>query len=172
MPSRSLSRSLARSLVRALLLVLLAASIPLKLWTLPDARAAGPAGDDAVREGMRAFLAEAGFSAQIEPGMVGLPAASGTRDGCRVLLANVAPQGYHRDLIFRLAAPGDAVSFLFRGQAYPDQPGWATWASRLLSHLRLAPAATGSERVFALLAAGPCGIEAPAWAERLGQRGM
>ncbi len=161
-----------RFLVRTLLLVLLAASIPLKLWTLPDARAAGPAGDEAVREGMRAFLAEAGFSAQIEPGMVGLPAASGERAGCRVLLANVAPQGYHRDLIFRLAAPDDAVSFLFRGQAYPDQPGWATWASRLLSHLRLAPAATGSDRVFAVLAAGACGIEAPVWAERLGQRGF
>ncbi len=66
-----------RSVLRALLLVLLAASVPLKLWTLPEARASSQAGDDAIREGMRAFLAEAGFSAQVEAGLVDLPAASG-----------------------------------------------------------------------------------------------
>jgi hypothetical protein len=157
-----------RSVLRALLLVLLAASLPLKLWTLPQARAAGQAGDDAIREGMRAFLAEAGFSAQVEAGLVDLPAASGARDGCRVLLANVATQGYHRDLIFRLAGSGDKVSFLFRGRAYPDQPGWATWTSHLLSRLRLAPAdpaGPGGERVYAVLAAGACDLDASTWAK-------
>lgn len=163
----------ARSLMRSLLLVLLAASLSLKLWSSSDARTAGP-DYDAIRAGLRDFLAAEGFAAHIEAGMVGLPVAAGERDGCRVALAEVAPQGYHRDLIFSLAAPGDTVAFLFRGQVHPDQPGWATWLSRLSSHLRLTAAEPttvgGSDRVVALLANGTCRIDTALWAKRLGQR--
>lgn len=162
---------LPRPRILTLFVVLLAASLSLKLLTLPDARASGSAGDDAIREQMRGFLAREGFASQIEPGLVGLPAASGERDGCRVLLADVAPQGYHRDLIFSLAKPADTVAFLFRGEVYPDQPGWATWATRLISHLELAPApastGAGSNRVYAVLAVGSCAIEASHWAKQL-----
>ena len=161
----------SRALARALFLVVLAASLSLKLLAVPDARAESPEAEAALREGLRAFLAAEGFAAEAEDGFSGMPAALGERGACRVLLASVAPQGYHRDLIFSKASPEDKVAFLFRGQAYADQPGWSTWAARILAQLHLAgtaPAAEGGNgRVFALLTNGPCGIDAPLWAERL-----
>jgi hypothetical protein len=41
---------------------------------------------------------------------------------CRLLVALVAPQGWHRDIVRQLASQYDQVFFVFGGVVYQDQP--------------------------------------------------
>jgi hypothetical protein len=118
-----------------------------------------------VKTQIACFLTRHGF--QLDPAAsIGVSAHSG---GCRLFIAEVAYQGWHRDSVRRLAAPGDQLLFFFRGRMYPDQPVWLTrvsgqWTS-VLQNLGLnAP----SDPVLGIVASPVCNLNAMPWQELAG----
>jgi hypothetical protein len=118
-----------------------------------------------VRIQIAGFLTRHGF--QPDPGdSIGVSAHSG---GCHLLIAEAAYQGWHRDSIRRMAAPGDQLLFFFRGRMYPDQPVWLTrlsgqWAS-FLQNLGLNATV---EPVLGIVASPACELTAMPWQELAG----
>ena len=83
-----------------------------------------------------------------------------------MLIAEVAPQGWHRFILRRLASDGDQVFFLFRGRKYEEQPVWLT---RLTAYWAVAVRNVGLnarvEPVLGIVASPACGLDAMQWGE-------
>jgi hypothetical protein len=95
-----------------------------------------------------------------------------TTGACRLLLMEIAPDGWQQDLVRDRAQATDRVFFIFRGQVYPDQPTWLTAAaglwSRQLQRLGLRQYVTP---VVAVIASELCSAEGLPWDE-LYERGV
>jgi hypothetical protein len=89
-----------------------------------------------------------------------------------MLVMEIAPDGWQRDLVRDRAQATDRVFFIFRGKVYPDQPTWLTAAdglwSRQLQRLGLHQDVTP---VVAVIASELCNAEKLPWDE-LYERGV
>jgi hypothetical protein len=85
---------------------------------------------------------------------------------CRMLVMEIAPDGWQRDVVRDRAEATDRVFFIFRGKVYPDQPTWLTAAaglwSRQLQRLGLRQDVTP---VVAVIASELCNAEKLPWDE-------
>src|SRR5262245_56601890 len=111
-------------LTEAAITLALALTLAVKIGFLPSvAPAKAPAEEKAPVAG---FLERQGFAVgeplpNNDPAM--LPA---TKAGCNLRVAEVSPIGWHRDVLARLARPGEQVAFVFDGSVFPVQPVWRT----------------------------------------------
>src|SRR4051794_36443390 len=145
----------------------LIASVTLKIWTIAAARETSSADAD-IETRLQLFLVQAGFSTQRENGISGFPVVSGQAGSCRVLLASVAAQGWHRDLIFSKASNDNEVAFLFKGQIFSDQPRWKTWTyDKIYKLKRVFDRNLRAERIIAMVISRSCAVDKKLWAEQL-----
>jgi hypothetical protein len=110
------------------------------------------------------FLVEAG-EARSDPPLVLAAAAN-----CHLLVMLAAPEGWHRDIPYRLASPQDQVFFVFDGVVYRNQPIWRTTLRSywLKLSLRLG-VAVPSQPVLGIVASPGCALGNVRWGE-LGNR--
>ncbi len=97
--------------------LLLAASLGLKATPGTE----GPAASGSQDEDIPAFLGRHGFA--VTPGD---PAENpvwtvGTKPGCRIEIATVAPQGWHRAVVAERGA-GQRIVYVYGGRTYAEQP--------------------------------------------------
>ena len=55
------------------------------------------------------------------------PFVQATAGDCHLLAVHAAPQGWHRDIVRRMASPQEEVFFVLDGAMNRDQPVWLTW---------------------------------------------
>lgn len=82
--------------------------------------------DANVKAAIAGFLSGHGFSIEQgdTPGTAFVWASNGS---CRFALGAVAPRGWDRDAIRRLADPDDRIFYVIDGERYEYQPAWRTW---------------------------------------------
>ena len=101
-----------------------------------------------------------------------MPVIRATAGTCSMLVMEVSPDGWQRDLVRDRTQATERVLFIFRGKVYPDQPTWLTAAaglwSRQLQRLGLRQYVTP---VIAVIASELCDAEALPWNE-LHERGV
>lgn len=115
---------------------------------------------------LEAFLVQHGFQSAEAGTMGGLSAVSGSSGPCRIVLADVAPQGWHRDIVRRVAAANDQVLFSFQGRTYLEQPIWSTWSTYYRdTFLRKMGLPSHFEPVYAVVASPACDLTKLAWEE-------
>jgi hypothetical protein len=144
--------------------------LPLTLvWKL------GVAADDSVelKERLVEFLVDHQFNvAALEKWIDPMPGIHATTGRCRMLVMNVSPDGWQRDVIRGHAEATDRVFFIFRGKVYSDQPVWLAVAagfwSRLLRRLGLRQ---HGMPVIAVIAPEFCNAEQLPW-DQLYERGV
>jgi hypothetical protein len=145
----------------------LALTLAVKLALLPSVAPAGTPAEG--KAPVVAFLEHQGFAVG-EPlpnnDPVMLPAASAN---CNLRIAEVSPIGWHRDILARLALPGEQVAFVFDGNVFSIQPVWKTFIDhswrRLLGYVGLHP----PERpVFGIIASPGCAVQELPWGELAG----
>jgi hypothetical protein len=88
------------------------------------------------------------------------PVIRATAENCQMVVIEISPDDWQRDLIRSRAQPSDRVFFVFRGTVYSDQPIWITvgnglW-SRVMQKLRLHRYTTP---VVAVIASQACHAE-------------
>jgi hypothetical protein len=88
---------------------------------------------------------------------VGAPAwIVGTRDDCRVRIAEVAPEGWSRAIVAQQAT-GERLLYAFDGRFYDQQPVTSTWLENYRRRLaRYAGFDVPALRLFAVTAAPAC----------------
>jgi hypothetical protein len=151
---------------RLLLVGLLASSLSLKLM---DGAASETSYRDLVGGWFAAFLDRHGFVDQETVELAGLAGASGWSGDCRLVLVDVAPQGWYRNLLSRVASPSDQLLFIFRGRPYANQPVWWT---RLYGYWSRVAVAIGwqtlPEPVYGVVASRRCDLTRMRWHEVTG----
>jgi hypothetical protein len=142
---------------------LLLATIGLKISGALGSGVAHP--DDVVRAQLHDFLSHHGFVAQPTE-IVNPVAVAGQSGSCQLLLINVAPQGWHRDMPGRYATATDQSFFVFRAQRYQQQPIWLTRADyywRLPA--RTVGLQTPLDLVLGVVASAACDVNKLPWNE-------
>jgi hypothetical protein len=111
------------------------------------------------------FLIRHQFNIDIEK-LLDAPIIRASTGACRMLIMEVSPDGWQRDLIRSRAEATDRVLFIFRGKVYADQPVWLTatvgfWSRQLqrLGLLRNVPP------VIAVIAPRLCNVKRLPWDE-------
>lgn len=89
----------------------------LKVLQSHDESAAGD-----VVEGVSTFLARNGFETERRASDEGLFLLSATASECRLLVAVLSPEGWHRDVIRKLTPSDSQLIFVYNGMIYADQP--------------------------------------------------
>ena len=118
-----------------------------------------------------AFLERHGFQVSEGSEKSYLSVMAAMQGDCRLLVAVVSPEGWHRDLIGQLASPNDQLFFVFRGTTYPDQPRWLTqadhyWSYYILDRLHRFNGRMRSVRPVLGVSASPgCDIKHIPWSE-------
>jgi hypothetical protein len=91
---------------------------------------------------------------------------SATKGECRVFVALLSPQGWHRHLIRRLTPSGSRLTFYYEGKSYEDQPVRLTrthdYWSRLLHSLGGSPS---PNPVLGIIGLPACELDAIPWKE-------
>jgi hypothetical protein len=118
--------------------------------------------DKIVRTYIVAFLARQGFepdhAIEVPQNLV---IGSGRSGDCQLLIALVAPQGWHRYIFSSLALDRGQFFFLFRGRKYQVQPVWLT---RLSTYWNIA-IRNQIEPVFEIVGSSTCDLDAMPWQE-------
>ena len=122
--------------------------------------------DEMVRTSIVTFLGRHGFEPDPAIAIQNPIGALGRSGGCQLLIAEVAYQGWQRDLFRRTISEEDQYFFFFRGHKYQDQPVWLTrlsgcWSSFLRNVGFNAPV----EPVLGIVASPPCDPNAMPWQE-------
>jgi hypothetical protein len=144
------------------LVVLLAASVGAKLMHGGAASYLDPPGGE--KRAIAWSLREHGFLLSEGADDPDSPFVPAIREECRVLVAAVAPQGWHRDILRRLAGPTDQVAFLVDGRLYDDQPVWQTIRRHYWNRLnRFVGRDAGSGLPRGILASQGCDLSEPMW---------
>jgi hypothetical protein len=148
---------------KLLLGCMLASSLSLKLMHGAASDVSQP---DVISGQLATFLDRHGFGNQETIELARLAAVSGRSGDCRLVLVDVAPQGWHRNLLSRVVSPSDQLLFVFQGRTYSSQPVWQTWFHRYRSRVA---AALGwdarSEMVYAVVASRNCDLTHIRWHE-------
>jgi hypothetical protein len=140
--------------VRLVLPAALAATLSIKL--LAAAWGASRQNEDP-RLLLEASLRAAGFRTEAplpdsQPAL--LPA---TRRSCSLLIAQISPLGWHRDLLERLTRPGETRHFAFRGEVGESQQVLETSLSFYrMRILRYAGLSAAEEPVWGIIASPEC----------------
>lgn len=114
-----------------------------------------------VRMHIATFLSRHGFEPDRASKIQNLIAVSGRSGGCQLLIAEAAPQGWHRHILRRVASDGDQFFFLFQGRKFQDQPVWLTRLSNYWNHyLR-----NRDEPIFGIVGSSSCDLDALPWQE-------
>jgi hypothetical protein len=93
-----------------------------------------------------------------------MPVVQATSDSCRILIAQVEPDGSSQDLVRGLATTGDRVFIIFRGRVYAQQPVLLTVTNTLWSRsLRKLGLMRRITPVIAAVANASCNIEELPW---------
>lgn len=122
--------------------------------------------DEMVRTHIATFLARQGFEPDRAIASKDLIAVSGRSGGCQLLIAEAAPEGFHRHILRRFASDGDQFFFWFRGRKYQDQPVWLTRLSAYWNTaVRKLGLNAGVEPVFGVVASPACDLDAMPWRE-------
>jgi len=123
--------------------------------------------EEIARTRIAAFLDRQGFSpnsATLGENPARMSGQSGT---CHVLIADLAPHGWHQDIFRRFASADDRVFFIFQGRKYDSQPVWRTRVSyywnRIARLLGVNAAQTGL--VYGIVASPECDLDAISWRE-------
>lgn len=139
-------------------LALAAASVAPKL---PGAAAPQPQPPAAV---LARMLERGGFSVSDVTSDADLPMLSAQAPGCRMLVGIVAPQGWHRDVVRRMAVPGTRLAYVVDGAVGPEQPPWRLRARRIVA---MAQRHFGADvpvpAVYAVVAEPGCRLEDLRW---------
>jgi hypothetical protein len=122
--------------------------------------------DEMVRTSIATFLGRHGFQPDRVIAIQNPIGALGRSSGCQLLIAEVAYQGWQRDLFRRTISEEDQYFFFFRGHKYQDQPVWLTrlsgYSNTFLRNLGFnAPV----EPVLGIAASPPCDLNAMPWQE-------
>jgi hypothetical protein len=121
--------------------------------------------DEITRTQIAAFFARHGFHPDGAAG-IGVSVRAGE---CQLLVAEAAYQGWHRDILRRLASAEDQFFFYFRGHKYSDQPVWRTRLSGYqTSFLRNLGLKAPAEPVLGIVASPACDLKAIPWQELAG----
>jgi hypothetical protein len=89
-----------------------------------------------------------------------------TAGACRMIVVEVSPDGWSRDIIRQIVGTTEHQFFVFRGSTYTKQPTWLTISNHLWSRsLRMLGFARRDTPVIAVSATGPCGPEQLPWDE-------
>ena len=119
-----------------------------------------------VRTHIAAFLARHGFQPNRAIAIQDLIGVSGRSDGCQLLIAEAAFQGWHRDALRRVASGEDQFFFFFRGHKYQSQPIWLTRLSGYWNiFLRNLGLNAPVEPVLGIVASPACDLNAMPWRE-------
>ncbi|MBF9233912.1 hypothetical protein [Microvirga alba] len=102
--------------------IVLAVSLALKL---PGNTDIAVAKESAVPREIAALLEHQGFQVSQDNPDNDLTWVAGNADACYVLVAPVAPQGWHQALVAQVAA-GNLLFYFFEGQTYAEQPTMRT----------------------------------------------
>jgi hypothetical protein len=96
----------------------------------------------------------------------GMQLMEATAGACHMRIAISASRGWHRDLIGKLARPGDRMFVVFDGVIYPEQPMWRTVPDFLWSRLLTALGFDVHASPVITVMAGPnCEAERLPWNE-------
>ncbi|MGB6176211.1 MAG: hypothetical protein WBF43_07720 [Methylocella sp.] len=149
---------------RLILCGLLVLSLSLKVSV--GVRLFVPGQDETVGTYMATFLARHGFQPNRVTAIQNPIGASGRSGGCRLLIAEVAYQGWQRDFFRGAVSEGDQFFFFFRGHKYQDQPVWLTLLSGYWNaFLRNLGFNAPVEPVLEIVASPPCDLNAMPWQE-------
>jgi hypothetical protein len=139
------------------------------LWLKVPAAASvhAPDHEDAAQAEIAGFLTRHGF--EPDPGSFEEDPArmAGTSGACHVLIANVAPQGWHQDLLRQFAPADTRIFFVFEGREYDRQPVLQTRLSFYWNRMarRLGMAAPAMPLVYGVLASPGCDLASVPWRE-------
>ena len=158
---------ISRSATDALLVLLLALSLALKL---PGSMSEKEATSKDVTDQLAMFLEENGFRVGSRASDEDMFLVSATEGDCRLFVAVLSPQGWHRHLIRRLTPVGSQLTFYFGGESYGDQPVLLTrtheYWSRLLRSIGGSPPPSP---VLGIIGLPACELDAIPWKELAGQ---
>jgi hypothetical protein len=130
-----------------------------------DESLAAPAQQQVATTQIAAFLTRQGFAPNAAPLEESPARVAGQSGSCRVLIAELAPQGWHQDIFRRFAAPEDRVFFIFQGRIHDAQPVWQTrfsfYWNRIVGHLGVNAAQNGL--VYGVVATPECDLDAVPW---------
>jgi hypothetical protein len=146
------------------LALVLVASLALKA---ANSAAVPDKASDWVTERMAEFLQKREFEITRNPSDVDLVSLFAVRDQCRILIANVSPLGWHRDVIRKITPDGSRLTYIFKGQLYEDQPILQTWLDhywiRLRQSIGLSPSISPT---IAVVQSAQCDVaKSPIWSE-------
>ena len=154
---------ISRRAGKALFIVLLLLSVSLKvLWNgSHDENAAG-----GIAEHVSTFLLRKGFQTEKRTSDEDLFLVSATGGGCRLLVAVLAPEGWHRDVIRKLAPQDSQLIFVYNGTVYADQPVMLTRFNQYWSRLvRSVGGHSSSYPVFGIAGSPECALHDIKWNE-------
>jgi hypothetical protein len=135
--------------------------IPLTLgWKLTRAQQAP------VESTVVGFLSKHKFDVTVTEPMLGTLVVSAKTGTCRMLVAEMSPDGANRSLILDIFKTMDSRFVVFRGKIYSDLPSWQTAAQDVWSRsLRMIGIADRDARVIAVGASEHCDAERLPWGE-------
>lgn len=95
-----------------------------------------------------------------------IDATTAATGACRMIVFEVSPDGWTRDIARQIFGATQRQFFVFRGSTYTEQPTWLTFSDHLWSgSLRRLGFARRDAPVIAVSATGPCGPEQLPWDE-------
>jgi hypothetical protein len=94
------------------------------------------------------------------------PVIRAERDGCEIVLAEMSPEGWSRDLFEKTTSSMDRKFFIFDGRMYTDQPTWMTVTSdRWSAYLRRLGIGRPPPFVLAVAETSSCNAEQLPWSD-------
>ncbi|HJS84356.1 MAG TPA: hypothetical protein VJ779_02735 [Acetobacteraceae bacterium] len=152
---------------RSLVALLLVVSVGIKLTIRSQpSHGAVPATESPATGAVAAFLDRHGFRVNEADSRPESPVVFADAGTCRLLAVLAAPEGWHRELVRRLASPDDQVFFVFDGTVYPNQPVWRTWIHHIWGELNRYIGLTPSSRpVVGVIASPSCDLRNMPWRE-------
>jgi len=95
-----------------------------------------------------------------------IPFSDATAGACRMIVVEVSPDGWARNVIRQISGTTEQQFFVFRGNTYTEQPTWLTLSDHWWSQsLRKLGFARRDAPVIAVSATGPCAPERLPWGE-------
>jgi hypothetical protein len=153
-----ISRRGGEALLALLLILSLSLKVPGSMSLQTDSRN--------VADRVAAFLKRHGFQAAENASDEDLFSLSAVAGECRLLVALLSPQGWHRDVIRKLAPPGDQLLFVFDGMTYPTQPVLLTRVHDYWSRfLRYAGGRPPLRPVLGIVGSPGCALAEMRWSE-------
>lgn len=143
--------------------ILLLAPLTLCWKLLPN----GPSAYELTNE-MVGFLSQHGYSVTQRTIIAGMPVIHAESDSCKIVMVEISPEGWSRDIFAETVKSMDRKFVVFDGRVYPDQPTWLTVTSdRWSAYLRRLGIPKASPPVIGVAETSGCDAERLPWNEFL-----